>query len=872
MRLRFGRRRRDEELDEEIRSHLEMAIRDRIERGESPEEAAHAARREFGNEGLVRETTREMWGWGWVERLFTDIRYGLRMLRKSPGFTAVAIITLALGIGANAAVFSVISAVYLRPLPLKDGSRLVTFSTPPVTRWIETTQKGQTAGHARVSWIDHARTIKFATLCLSGTVDFSDGKGTSQPVQASEVSSNFFPLFGLEPRIGSGLGAATRGKTVAELSYGFWQERYGGAPSVLGKTVELNGKPFTIAGVLPRGFDFPDGAKVWMPLPTRPGFAFPRLTMARKVARLAPGASLGQARTELNTIAQNLPFSIIQGFGRRADVEPLQGQMAGFAGPLFLLLFVSAGLLFLIACAGVANLLLARGSGRLQEMALRSALGGTRGRLVRQLLTESLMLSLAGAGVGLLIGWPGIAFARGVAPVPALLARGISLNAWVLGFATVAAVAATALSGVLPALAASRLAPGEALKSGAPGALSAGRGRATSRLQSLLGVTEIALACMLTICAGLLIHSFWKVANIDPGFRPDHVATAAVSLTGPAYKTPLSRVTFYRQALERVRAVPGVRDAAFGTPPLAFPLFLRGRLRRMMLWMPSRILNSSSFSMEGVGVSPRYFRTLGIPLLEGRSFNAEDTPTSRRVAIVNEAAETLALFHGRNPLGRVVYTDGNKPATVVGVVGNVSETRLDARRVPTIYSPITQAPGEGSALLVRTAGDPAAVTSAVREAVHEVDPGVPVSQFRTMRQAISLSLTGPRFRVTLLGLFAGLAVLLAVLGVYGVVAHAVSRRTHEIGIRLAMGAEPVDVWRMVLRQAAWLALAGVGFGVAAAAGLARLLAWFLYGVAPLDPLTFALVPLLLAGVAIGACLAPAWRAARVDPNVALRYE
>ncbi len=565
----FGRREFESELEEELRFHLEERTKENLAAGMSPEQARRAARRALGNPETLKESMREAWMPGAIEGIWREARYAVRSLTKSPGFTLAAVLALELGIGTNTAIFSIVSAAYLRPLPLKDASRLVTFAAPPVTRWLPTTQKGQASGHAHVSWIDRVHTIEFPTLCLSGPVSLDSGAGAEAlgQIQISEVSSNFFRLFGLEPKIGRGLGPETRGETVAELSYGFWQERYGGSPAVLGKTIELNGKPFTVIGVLPKGFDFPDWTRVWTPLPAESTSAFPGLSGMRQVARLAPGASLAQADAELDAIVKTLPFSIMQALSRHARAESLQRSLVGFTGPLVLLLSAAVVLLLLIACADVANLLLARGADRFQELALRSALGATRGRLVRELLTESLLISVAGAGLGVLIGWPGIELARAVAPVSPLLARGITLDSRVLGFAVAAALATTILSGLLPALAASRLAPGEALRSSAPGAVGPGRSWAASRLRNLLAVAQIALACTLTISAGLLVHSFWKIVHVNPGFRAAHVVSTEVSLVGTAYKTPTSQAVFYQRVLERVRALPGVQDAAFGPPP-----------------------------------------------------------------------------------------------------------------------------------------------------------------------------------------------------------------------------------------------------------------------------------------------------------------
>ncbi len=872
------RRRNDERLKEEIEAHLALQTEENIKAGLPPAEARRQAMMKFGAVEATKEDYRAEQGLPFIESLMQDVRFGLRMLRKSPGFTLIAVITLSLGIGANTAIFSVVDGVLLRPLPYKDANRLVVFMLPPMRQPIS--GPGYTLlGWRWLPWVNHTHAIEFPTAYQTGTVNFSDGRGLPERIHVAEVSKNFASLFNISPRVGRFFNEDRAGNGdnhLAEISCGFWRERYAASPAVLGKTIQLGAQPYTIAAVLPCDFDFPSGTQVWIPFPMREsaevftGMEF----SAPQIARLAPGASLAQARAELQAIEQATAPPGTPPSASLVELESLRSQVVGSTRGPVLLLMAAVGLVLLIACADVSHLLLARGPSRFQEMALRSALGATRGRLVRQLLTECLLVSAVGGGLGLLLGWQGIALARALAPLPAVLSRGITLDASVLGFSLAVTIASAMLSGVLPALAVSRLALGGAIRSDSPGPLAGNRSPSAGRLRDLLGVTEIALACLLATGTLLLVHSFWKLVHVDPGFDSAHVLTTEVALAGPEYQKPEQRLAFYRNVLSRTRALPGVRQAGFAS---AVPLGGQGLIELAFAWegeSPGALHSPERSGAMFLPCSSGYFRALGIPLVAGRDFRSLDNAFGARpVAIVSRSA-AQKFWPGKNPIGRrlrIAYSKGT-PYEVVGVVSDVRQFGLSQKSPAAVYVPLSQEPIDDAVLVVRTAGDPLATASAVREVFKEVDSGEAVSMFETMRQLISLSLAQPRFRTILLGIFAGLAVVLAVLGVFSVMSHSVSERVREIGIRMALGAEPREISSMVLQKAAWLSGIGAVLGLAGAFALSRLLASLLYGVSPLDPVSFILAPVLLAAVALAACYVPARRAMRVDPMTALRNE
>ena len=865
----FRRRQREEELDQEVQSHLRMAAQEHMEQGESPEQARVSAAREFGNVGLVKEVTRDMWGWGWLETSLQDIRYGARQMRKNPGFAVVAVVTLALGIGANTAMFSIVNSVLLRPLPFKDSERLVVVGWPYANRFVPAPKP-----HFEWDgWTERTKTLADFSIYENGMINLA-GDGEPDRVPAAEVSEHFFNLLGVNP---------IRGRTflpdeesaehpfVAILSHKLWQSRYGSDPGVIGRTVRLNGKPFTVVGILPSGFDFLGGPQIWVTLPRNlDDEMFGGNSIGgTQFARLRPGATLDQARAELGVIAKReMPAGARD--ENPASVSSLHEFTVGNIRPALLLLLGAVGFVLLIACANVANLSMTRGVRRFREVTLRAALGASRVRLVRQLLTESVLLSLMGGALGLLTGVWAVQVAKKLIPAQDILTRGIKVDAWVLSFTFVVAVLTGIISGLAPALQSSKLDLTEALKEGA-GSQAGLRLGSRHRLRGLLGAFETATALVLLIGAGLLIRSFGKLLDVNPGFRTRDLLAARVSLLGPRYSATGARLMFFQEVLSGVKALPGVRAGAFVN---ALPL---GRATSIRIGL--NIEGGPKFQ-PGTGVSAGYsvvsadyFRAMGIPLLRGRNFTERDTEGSTVVAIISQSLARRA-WSDQNPLGKHFTFAGNPrlPFEVVGVVDDVRGLDLAAQPWPTAYLPILQAPQDAAYLVIHTGENSSIIRAALPGVIRSVDKDEPVSSVSTMEQLVSQSVAEPRFRTLLLGIFAGLAFLLAVVGIYGIISYSVSQRTHEIGVRLALGAERRDVLRLVVGQGMRQTLIGVGAGLLAALGLTRLLASYLYSVRPTDPMTFVVVSAVMLAVALLASYIPARRATKVDPLVALRYE
>ena len=891
MRFLFWRRSRQEELSEEIESHLQMAARERVERGENPRHAEQSARREFGNVGVVREVTRDQWGRRWLETLFQDLRYALRMLSKSPGFTTVAVLTLALGIGANTAIFSIVNAVLLHPLPFKDPSRLVLlhegipkmgypkmdFSVPDLAVF--------------------ARAQKSFTAIAAFHTEHVDISGHGEPerVIASRVSASLFPMLGAQPMMGRTFtqDEDAPGHALAILSDSLWQRRFGGAANIIGQTIAVDRKPYTIIGVMPRNFVFPlpsdeangQSADLWIPMAFTPtefqdwGGSY----FYGAIARLRPGLSLPQARFESKLSAQRIIDSYpaaIGNFARKGEltviVAPLQQDLVGSVRPLLLILMAAVGFVLVIACANIATLLLSRAASRHEEIAVRTALGATRLRLLRQFLTESLVLSLAGGGLGLLLASWARDLMLQLVPPSILLPHQVPLSRTVLVFAFGVSIFSALLFGLVPAFQISSFSVQSSLRESG-GAAKTSRRR--FRLQRIFVTAEFALALVLLVASGLLIRSFAKLLATNPGFRPDHVLTVNVPLPSPVYSHAAQVENFYQQVLAKVSALPGVQSTGISND-----LPLRGY--EMVSISPEALASGRTSTPQAIcqtWVMGNYLQTMGIPLLQGRWFTPEDRFGSQQVALVSLSA-ARNFWSGQDPIGKRVRWGVNGPwETVVGVVGNVNQQGLDAPLVPQVYRPYLQLNGgfleqdpfadmHAMNIAVRTANDPASLASAVVAQVHSLDPQLAVGNIKTMTQVLASSVAAPQFNTVLLGIFAGLALFLAAIGVYGVLAYSVAQQTHEIGIRMALGAQQRDVFRLILEQGARLTFWGVAMGLFAAFGLTRLMASLLYGVSPTDPVTFAGVAVVLVGIALLACYIPARRAMRVDPMVALRYE
>ncbi|HEV2422529.1 MAG TPA: ABC transporter permease [Candidatus Acidoferrales bacterium] len=882
------RRNRRQELGEEVQSHLHMAEEDRIAQGESAVEAKQSARREFGNVDLVKDVTREIWGWASIERLVQDLRYGLRMLRKNPGFTIVAVLTLALGIGANTAIFSIVNAVMLRPLPFDHPSRLVLLheGIPKIGY-----PKMEFSPPDLVVFAREQRSFSALGAFQDERVNIS-GQGEPERVLAARVSAPLFPMLGAQPALGRTFSSQedAPGHNVAILSYGLWQRRFGGAPDVAGQTIELDRQPYTIVGVMQRSFVFPlsgpevngSPAEIFVPMAFTPDElqAWGGRYFISVLGRLRPGVTLDQAHGEMESLADRVvdsyPTGIADLFHRVLTITPVsfQTEVVGSVRTLLLVLMIAVAFVLLIACANVATLLLSRAATRQKEIAIRTALGATRVRLIRQMFTESLFLALAGGALGLLVAVWSKSFILALVPASIPLPRQVPVNAGVLAFSLVVSILAALLFGLAPALESSDAALQAPLQEGGRGGTPS---RPRHRLQGVFVAAEFALALVLLVGAGLLIRSFAKLLGTHPGFRPDHLLTLTIPLSPQAYRQGAQVYDFYKQVLERTSSLPGVHSAA-----LSNDLPLNGH--EMVSFSIEGRQNAEGNTPEAVCQSwilGNYFETMGIPLLQGRWFTPGDQVGSQLVAIVDRSM--ARKYWPQGAIGKRIKWGGQPWETIVGVVGDVKEGPLNSDLVPHVYRPYSQIPafligqdpfGDWHAmnLSVRTQTDPVSQSSSVVAQVHSLDHDLAVSNIRTMTQLVSSSFSGPEFTTVLLGALAGLALFLAAIGIYGVLAYVVAQQTHDIGVRMALGARPRDIFGLVIRRGVRLAAIGSLIGLAAVIGLTRLMKSLLYGVGAMDPLTLAGVVVLLIAVALLAVCIPARRAMRVDPMVALRHE
>jgi predicted permease len=809
-----------------------------------------------------------------VGTLLQDIRFGLRMLAKNPGFTAVAVLTLALGIGANTAIFSVVNAVLLNPLPYKDADRLVVV-------WKQNPSRGWY--HNIISAADFLDLQKqnrvFAGMAAIKEEDINlTGEDVAEAVRGEQVTANFFDLLGVRAARGRTFvpdEGSPGGPPVVVLSDGLWKRRYGGDPAILGKQIAANGRKFTVVGVMPPGFYFApwdEKAQFW-----RAGIDLsdPGHTnhWLRCVARLKSSITLQQAQAEMDTIMRRLEREFPDNTGWGVGLVNLHEQIVGNTRPALLVLLGAVGFVLLIACTNLANLQLARAAEREKEIAIRTALGANRRRLIRQLLTESVLLSMAGGGLGLLMAAWGTNLWVALAPqeTPGLVQPRFDLL--VLGFSLVLSLVTGMAFGLVPALGTSKPDLNQSLKESTRHATD-DRGR--HRLRALLVGSEFALALILMAGAGLMIRSLALLAGVRLGFDPRNVLTLRIPLRSARYQGQRTRVDFFQRLLQQVETLPGVIAAGTidggGLPPHGgngMMFLIEGR--------PAPPPNEVPEAEHRV-VSPGYFRAMGIRLASGRFFSDADTRDSQPVAIINE---TLArdYWPGRDPLGsRIQFpSSGNTPAkwvSIVGVIENVKNQTAELPTVPEVYVPYTQLPTifNPETLVVRSATDPGQLVAAIRREVGQIDKEQPIFDVLTMEENVAHYSAGRRFPMILLSVFAGLALALAAVGIYGVLAFSVARRRHEIGIRMALGAAQDDILRLVVAQGFRFAVVGIIVGVAGALAVTRVLASLLFGVTPTDPLTFGAVTVLLGSVALLACYLPARRAAKVDPMVALRYE
>jgi predicted permease len=867
--MKFRRRHKDEELDAEIRSHLNEAIHDRIERGESPDEARVNALREFGNVGLIKEVTRETWRWAMLEQVAQDLRFGLRMLWKNPGFSLVAILTLALGIGTNTAIFSVVNEVLLKPLPYPGAERLVFFEGINPDRGI--TQSALSIPDY-LDWQSQTDAFESIAGYFEASMVLTSDGAEPERIPRGVVTSSFFQTMGVTPLMGRALlkEDEVADDWVAVLSYGLWQRRFGANPNVVGSWFTFGGGTrCMVVGVMPRGFDYPAKAQIWTLIYPNPKERRDN-RWVKVIGRLKPTVTIDGAQSQIDTINARLRQQYPDtNLGWSAQLKGLQEWTTKDVRTSLLLLLGAIGFVLLIACANIANLLLARGSARRKEIALRTAVGAGRWRIVRQLLTESLLLAALGGAVGLGLGilLTKLLIAIGPADVPRL--DQVGLDARVLGFTVGVVGLVGLLFGLVPALQVSKADLNDVLKEGGRGS-SEGHGR--NRVRALLVVSEVALSVLLLIGAGLLIKSFVLLRDVNPGFDAKNVLTMRVSLFDPRYRDHRLQVNFFRELTSRVSALPGVEAAgATVTLPLGGSNFGVGT----GFVLEGRPLGpEESFQTEYFTVTSDYFKTMRIPVKTGRSFTDHDTAESPKVIVVNESL-ARRVFAGEDPIGKriTVWPNETFPREIVGVVSDVKSSKLDTETGYQIYVPYPQDAGLGvMSLAVRTKGEPEALTSAVRDVILSIDKNQPVYDIKTMDDVFSASVANTRLVVLLFGIFSMFALLLASIGIYGVLAYSVAQRTHEIGIRLALGAQTNDVRRMIVTQGMILALIGAGLGLAGAFAGTRVMRGLLYGVSATDPPIFIGVSLLLTVVALLACYIPARRATKVDPMIALRYE
>ena len=800
-----------------------------------------------------------------METTFRDIRYGLRGLLKRPGFTVIALVALALGIGANTAIFSLVNAVILRPLPYPEADRLV---------WVwGNFSGGSTASVSPADYLDFRSQNKTfeqfaATMSITAPATLT-GSGEPERLTASLVTGNYFQALGVTPALGRDFSLDNEkpgNDQVTILSYELWQKRFAGNPGIINQRISLDSKSFEVIGVMPKDVTFPQTAELWVPLnfDASPEMKVRAAHFLRPLGRLKAGVTVAQAQADTDAIAKQLEQQFPKSNTTwNLRLEPLRDRLIGSSRTTLFILFGAVGFVLLIACANVANLLLVRATARQKEVALRTALGASRWRIVRQLITESLILALVGGTLGALIAAWGIdllvTLTRDSIPPTAI----VKIDATVLAFTFVTSLLTGLLFGVIPAFRTAKLNLSDALKEGAKGS----EGTFRNRTRSLLVVFESALAVVLLIGAGLLIRSLVALQNTNPGFDANNVLTMRIDLPRGKYDSAEKSSNFFQQLEQRLAGLPGVESVGFITElplsgqPNDAPFTVEGR---------PPVAPGQEFGADFRRVSQNYFQTLRIPLLRGRNFTEQEVRDNAKVIVVSESLVST-VFPNEEALGKRLLTImSDKPFEIVGIVGDIRHRSLQFQPYAAMYMPTVQSGRMNVAL--RTQGDPLSVVPAVRNEVKAIDRDQPIAAVRTMDEWVDRSTATPRYRTTLLGLFAAIAMILAATGIYGVMSYSVAQRTHEIGIRMALGARRLDVLNLVVRQGMVLVLIGLGIGLVGAFALTRVMASLLFGVTAKDPITFAAVAGLLAVVAFVACYIPARRATKVDPLTALRYE
>jgi predicted permease len=871
------RKRMLQQLDDEIHEHIETETQDNIARGMSPEEARYAALRKFGNVTRVKEETREVWSSVWLEQLLQDVRFALRMLRKSPGFTGVAIFTLALGIGANSAMFSVVNGILLRSLPFKEPSRLVTVLDTKPSKGVDWLF---VSPNRFEEWV--RRNTTFDQIAAAENCFFKlESNGALILLQGGCATASFFPMLGVQPFLGRLFTPEEDlpgGNPVVVLSYGCWKEKFGGDPAAIGKTIRrtANDAEFTIIGVLPADFKFAtEDFALWAPINTDPNYRSRDDHNLLVFARLKDGVTLPQAQAQMDGVAQQLASEYpTTSAGWGITVRPLQrfySSVRNIRQTLWVLL-AAVGFLLLIACANVANLLLARATVRRKEIAVRLAVGATRPRLVQQLMTESLLLGVMGGATGFLLARLAFKSMMAIAPyIPSFRPNAIQMDNEVLAFATVISVVASMAFGLTPALRTSRLDLNDALRDAGRGTRGSRRDRLT---RSLLVTSEIALAVVLVGGAGLLIESYRNLQTDRLGFNPNNILVSTFCCLDEAhYRTPSDTSAYYMQLFERLRELPGVESVS-GTDDLPLRQFQGAGSAFEVQGRPAAEPGSEP-TADFFLVEPRYFETMQIPLLRGRSFTDHDNEHGASVVLINKSLAER-LWPDQDPIGQQLRPVVGDPSPrwyrIIGVVADAKQRGLGTEQRSTIYRTIYQSAARYTFVLVRAHPDPLSMAAAVKNTIASLDRGLAFGVVQTLDQQLAQSVSTQRFSMTLLALFGGLALSLAAIGVYGVTAYTAAQRTHEVGVRRALGAQPADIVKLVLSEGLRLGLVGVVVGIACALALTRVMRNLLYGVSATDPITFFAVSAVLVGVALAACYLPARRAARVDPIVALRFE
>ncbi|MGH9821830.1 MAG: ADOP family duplicated permease [Blastocatellia bacterium] len=863
----------EDDLRAEVSSYVDLLIEERAAAGLNPKEARRAALIALGGVEQVKQHVREVRVGYMLETIFQDLRFGARMILKNPLFTAAVVVTLTLGIGATTAIFSVVNTVLLAPLPFKDADRLVMVWATSVRR-----TGGEVVPVTPADFQDwKARNHVFDEM--AGSTDWSytlTGAGEPAQLNGYRLEANAFNVLGVKPLIGQIFGeeqTRTGNDTVAVLSYDLWQDRFGGDKSILGKTITLSGDAYTVIGVMPNGFAYPAHTDLWTPLILRTTLWSNRdRGFFRTIARLKPGVSIKKAQAEMDSIASSLQQEYPQtNTGRGIRIVSMRDMSVGDIRPALLVLLCAVGLVLLIACANIANLLLARATSRNKEIAVRRALGAGRGRLVRQLLTESTLIAMFGGVSGLALTVPltralVTMFPNNIANVNIPVVEKIPIGGMVLAFALLASLATGLLFGVAPAFQSSRLDVNQILKESGTSSMSS-KGR---RLRELLVIAEVSLALVLLIGAGLLIESFTRLQQARFGFNPENVLTMEVFLPPNKYPDAQSRSRFLNDSLAKVRGVYGVKSAdAISYLPLS-------GFWGVLTFLPEgqSLPDNQWPEADNRVVSPGYFATIGTPILTGRAFDEHDREGSTGVAIINQ---TLAgrIFGSADPIGKRINTGTTAQPDwreIVGVAGDVKSFGLDKETHSDLYRPYGQVDFPLISFVIKTASDPASLTHSIQSAIWTIDPDQPFFKVVTMNRLASESVALRRTSMILMAAFAGLALLLASVGIYGVISYWASQRGHEIGIRMALGASRTDILKLILKQGETLFAVGLVIGLAGAFAAARFSASVLFGVSAVDPAVFLFGPLFLAAVATAACYIPAKRATKVDPMKALRYE